>query len=158
MRKGVKVKQLGRLKAHREAMFRNLVTSALWHEQIETTLAKAKVARSLLDKLITRAKYSIGDGITESQKLHNIRIAARVVRDKEVLHKLFNDIAPRFTNRNGGYTRVLRLGARASDSAEMAVIELVERKSLVQLKEERKAFRESLTSLTSKTETAPVKK
>lgn len=144
MRKGVKVKQLNREVSHRKLMLKNLVADLLYHEQIQSTVARAKVTRQIAEKLITRARKNLLEGASEAQKLHNVRQAARIVRDKEVLHKLFNDIAYRYQTRNGGYTRVLKSGRRKSDAAEMAIVELVEKKELVQLKDERKAFRESL--------------
>lgn len=144
MRKRVKVKQLQRNNEHRKAMLSNLVTSLLYHEEIKTTVAKAKATRSLAEKLITRAKKNAAKEMKEEQKLHNIRQAAKTVKDKEVLHKLFNDIGQRFVERPGGYTRVLKIGKRGSDNSEMALLQLVEKKELAQLKDDRKEFRESL--------------
>ncbi len=145
MRKGNKVKQLQREAVHRKAMLRNLVTSLFYHEQIESTTAKAKVARQFAEKLISRARRNLSDKLTPAQKVHNIREARKIVRDREVLQKLFDDIAPRYAAyEKGGYTRVLKTGKRKGDAAEMAIVELVEKKELAQIKEDRKAFRAKL--------------
>lgn len=149
MRKQRKINQLQRTASHRKAMLSNMVVSLFYHERIESTLAKAKVARQVAEKLITRAKKNSDPEISESQKLHNIREASKIIRDKEVLYKLFHDIGARYTNRNGGYTRILKIGARSSDASEMALIELVEKKELAELKDERKKFRESLNKRTN---------
>ena len=141
MNKGNKVKHLNKRSEHRQAMLANMVTSLFFHENITTTVAKAKVARQIAEKLITRAKSNQGDGLVPSQKVHNIREVSKIVTDKEVLHKLFNDIAPRFVTRPGGYTRIIRVGQRISDASEMAILELVVRKDLVQLKDDRKEIR-----------------
>lgn len=138
MRKRNKVAQLNKTSSHRKAMLSNIVTSLLYHERIQSTTAKAKAAGQLAERLITRAKKNTAAEVTEAQKIHNIRMAAKVVKDKEVLNKLFNDIALRNTERKGGYTRVIKIGKRVSDASEMAMVELVERKELAQLKDERK--------------------
>jgi large subunit ribosomal protein L17 len=111
-------RRLDRTTEHRTAMFRNMVTSLLRHERIETTTPKAKELKRIADKIITLAKRG---------SPHHRRIANRDVRDVEVLNKLFGPIAQRFAARPGGYTRVVRVGRRVGDNAEMAVIELVER-------------------------------
>ena len=110
-------RKLGRTTAHRKALLRNLATALLDHERIITTEAKAKELRRVADKLVTLGKR--GD-------LHSRRRALRVVRSNAVVRKLFDEVAPRFAARNGGYTRVLRLGYRPGDAAAMAVIELVD--------------------------------
>jgi large subunit ribosomal protein L17 len=110
-------RKLGRTTAHRKALLRNLATALLEHERIITTAPKAKELRRVADKLVTLGKR--GD-------LHARRQALQVVRSNAVVRKLFNEIAPRFAERKGGYTRVLRLGYRAGDAAAMAVIELVD--------------------------------
>ncbi|MBD3184374.1 50S ribosomal protein L17 [Candidatus Poribacteria bacterium] len=117
MRHKRKGRKLGRTSAHRKAMLSNMVTSLFEHEKIETTLPKSKELRRTAEKLITLAKR--GD-------LHARRQAAVTVRDKDVLKKLFDDIAPRYNERNGGYTRIIKLGYRFGDGAPMSVIELVE--------------------------------
>jgi large subunit ribosomal protein L17 len=110
-------RKLGRTTAHRKALLRNLATALLEHERIITTEPKAKELRRVTDKLVTLGKR--GD-------LHARRQALQVVRSNAVVRKLFNEIAPRFAERQGGYTRVLRLGFRPGDAAAMAVIELVD--------------------------------
>ncbi|GAB4441564.1 MAG: 50S ribosomal protein L17 [Turneriella sp.] len=141
MIKGNKVKHLNKKVGHRQAMLGNLVQSLFYHENITTTVAKAKVARQIAEKLITRARENQNASLSAAEKVHNVREAGKIITDKEILHKLFNDIAPRFATRPGGYTRILRVGRRISDASEMAILELVERKALAQLKDERKAVR-----------------
>jgi len=116
MRHKKKGRKLGRTSAHRKAMLSNMVTSLFEHEKIKTTEPKSKELRRTAEKLITLAKR--GD-------LHARRLAARKVHDKEILQKLFDDIGPRYSERNGGYTRIIKLGTRFGDGAHMAVIELV---------------------------------
>ncbi len=130
MRHGNSVKQLGRSHAHRKAMFANMVTSLFQKERIITTKVKAKELKRISEKLITKAKNNIELSAEESGKiLHNKRMVMRVVNDRNVVKKLFDDIAIRFKDRKGGYTRIYLLGERrAGDAAEMAIIELVDRK------------------------------
>src|SRR5690242_7387387 len=111
-------RRLDRTTEHRTAMFRNMVTSLIRHERITTTTPKAKELKRFADKIITLAKKG---------SPHARRIANRDVRDVEVLNKLFGSIADRFKARPGGYTRLVRVGRRAGDNAELAVIELVDR-------------------------------
>jgi large subunit ribosomal protein L17 len=117
MRHKVAGRKLGRDSAHRKALFRNLVTELFRHEQIRTTEAKAKAVRPQAERLITLAKR--GD-------LHSRRMAARDVQDPEILQKLFDEIAERYEDRDGGYTRIYKLGPRQGDAAPMALISLVE--------------------------------
>ena len=117
MRHGNSGRRLGRTTSHREAMFRNMVTSFLDHEKITTTDAKAKEIRSVAEKMITLGKR--GD-------LHSLRQAASYIRKKSVVTKLFTSIAPRYKDRPGGYTRIVKLGIRQGDSAPVSIIELVE--------------------------------
>lgn len=112
-----KGRKLNRTSTHRLAMFRNMATSLLRHERIQTTDAKAKELRRYVDKLITLGKR--GD-------LHARRQAFRLVRDPEVLHKLFADLGERFRGRPGGFTRIIKIGLRQGDAAPMSVIELVD--------------------------------
>ncbi len=116
MRHQVKGKKLKRDTAHRRALLRNLVTSFLEKERIRTTLAKAKATRPLAEKMITLAKKNT---------LHTRRLASRFLFKKEVVKKLFEEIGPRFSERPGGYTRIIKLGPRAGDGAEMALLELI---------------------------------
>jgi large subunit ribosomal protein L17 len=111
-------RKLGRPTAHRLAMLRNMVTALLEHEQIETTDAKAKEVRRLAERMITLGKR--GD-------LHARRQALRVVRTREVTAKLFDELAPRYQARAGGYTRVLKVRNRVGDAAPMSLVELVDR-------------------------------
>jgi len=116
MRHLVKGKKLGRNSAQRKALLRNLVTSFLEKERVRTTLAKAKGTRPVAEKMITLAKKNT---------LHTRRLAMRYVYKKDVVKKLFDDIGPRFIERSGGYTRIVKIGPRAGDGAEMAIIELI---------------------------------
>ncbi len=116
-------RRLDRTTEHRTAMFRNLVTSLFRHERITTTTPKAKEIKRFADKFITLAKKGTP---------HARRQANRDVRDVEVLNKLFETLGPRFKSRAGGYTRIVRVGRRAGDAAEMAMIELVERSAPVE--------------------------
>ena len=109
-------RKLGRTTSHREAMFRNMVTSLFEHERIVTTTPKAKEARRLADKMITLAKK--GD-------LHARRQALSFIRSKDVVAKLFDVIQLQFVDRNGGYTRIIQTGVRQGDAAAMAILELV---------------------------------
>jgi large subunit ribosomal protein L17 len=118
MRHGVSGRKLGVTSTHRVAMLRNMATSLIKHEQITTTLPKAKELRPYVERIITLGKR--GD-------LHARRQAYAQIRDEKVVDKLFTTIAERYKARAGGYTRVLKAGMRYGDAADMAVIELVER-------------------------------
>jgi len=118
MRHGNSGRKLNRTHEHRKAMFANMVASLIEHEQIVTTLPKAKDLRPIVEKMITLGKR--GD-------LHARRQAISQVRDETVIKKLFDTLAPRYADRNGGYTRVLKAGFRRGDNAPMAVIEFVDR-------------------------------
>ena len=118
MRHGKVHRKLNRTAEHRRAMFANMAAALIKHEQIVTTLPKAKDLRSVVEKLITLGKR--GD-------LHARRQAIAEMRDKDMVKKLFDVIGPRYKDRNGGYTRVLKAGFRHGDSAPVAVIELVDR-------------------------------
>ena len=111
-------RKLNRTSAHRKALMRNMVTSLLDHERIETTDAKAKELRGLADRMITLGKR--GD-------LHARRQALSVIRSKEVTAKLFDELADRYRERPGGYTRVLKTRVRVGDAASMSIVELVDR-------------------------------
>lgn len=118
MRHGVGGRKLGRTTSHRKATFANMAAALIRHEQIATTLPKAKELRPFVDKLITLGKRG---------GLHARRQALSVLRDAELTRKLFGPLAERYKERKGGYTRVLRAGHRYGDAADMAVIELVDR-------------------------------
>ena len=111
-------RKLGRTSAHRKALFRNMVTSLLEHEQIRTTDAKAKELRGVAERMITLGKKGT---------LHARRNALRTIRSKEVTSKVFDELAERYKDRPGGYTRVIKLGQRPGDAAPMSIIELVDR-------------------------------
>ena len=116
-------RKLNRTASHRKAMFANMAMSIIEHERIQTTLPKAKEVRAVVERLITHAKKANG---VESN-LHAVRLIAKSVTDKDLIMKLVNDLAPQYESRNGGYTRILKLGPRRGDNAEMAIIELVDR-------------------------------
>ena len=134
-------KILGRTASHRKALFSNLVTSLVKHEQIVTTLAKAKELRRRADKVITLAKR--GD-------LNSRRVAFKTIKNKEALIKLFDTLGPRFAKRNGGYTRIYHLGSRIGDAAKMAVLEWVDK--------ETKDKKETKEKETKEKKKAPAKK
>lgn len=121
---------LSRTTAHRRAMSRNMVTSLFRYERITTTKAKAQEVRKAAEKLITRAKVDT---------VHNRRQAARYIQDEIILAKLFKDIGPRMKDRNGGYTRILKLGFRQGDAADMVILELVDYKLETAKSAEKKA-------------------
>src|SRR5438046_188150 len=123
MRHQKKTLKLGLTAAHRKAMLANQVCSLIEHERIKTTLAKAKAVRPLAEKMVTLGK---------KDSLHARRTALAVLRQKGAVMKLFEEIAPRSANRNGGYTRIVKLGARKSDSAEIAFIEWVDAPHMVE--------------------------
>ncbi len=110
---------LSRTTAHRRAMSRNMVTSLFRFERITTTKSKALEVRKAAEKLITRSKVD---------SVHNRREAAKFIQDEKILNKLFTEIGPRMKERNGGYTRVLKLGYRQGDAADMVILELVDYK------------------------------
>lgn len=109
-------RKLGRDTAHRTAMLRGMVTFLLEKGRVETTLTRAKEVRSLTEKMITLAKEN---------NLHNKRMAMSFITKEDVVKKLFDEIAPKYTEKNGGYTRISKLGPRRGDAAEMAIIELI---------------------------------
>ena len=124
MRHQVAGYRLGRSKAARIALRRNLIKQFFTHERIRTTRAKAAAIRGEAERLITIARNS-AEG-TDAEKVHAQRMVASRLGDHSMNKRLFEEIAPRFTNRPGGYTRVLKLGPRMGDSAEMVILELVE--------------------------------
>lgn len=120
---------LSRTTAHRRAMSRNMVTSLFRYERITTTKSKALEVRKSAEKLITRAK---------EDTVHNRREAAKFIHDEKILNKLFTEIGPRMKERNGGYTRVLKLGYRQGDAADVVILELVDYKLDAEKSEEKK--------------------
>jgi len=129
MKKGNTTKKLGRVHSHRKAMLNNMLTSLFEHEQIVTTRAKAKFLRPHAEKMITRAKKTLVDGVSAETVLHHKREVMRSIKDRDVSNKLMTEIAPRFQTRPGGYLRIIHLPERNSDSAQMSIIELVDRKA-----------------------------
>jgi len=135
MRHNVKGRKLGRTASHRKATLISLITSLLKYKRIKTTLAKAKETRVFAEKLVTKARK--GD-------LHAKKQVMEVIKDKEVVKELFSEILPKIGDRPGGYTRVVKLGHRIGDAAQMAIIELVDYNEVVtaraeQQKEKREA-------------------
>jgi large subunit ribosomal protein L17 len=118
MRHRVGFRKLGRITPHRIALLRNLATALFERERIRTTLMKAKELRPFAEKLITQAKR-------DDDRLHARRLVAREIHDVVVVRKLFDDLGARYASRPGGYTRILRLGPRRGDGAEMAIVELI---------------------------------
>ena len=118
MRHRMAYRKLGRMAPHRTALLRNLATALFERERIRTTLMKAKELRPYAERLITLARR-------DDDRLHARRLAARALQDRVVMKKLFDDLGARFAGRPGGYTRILRLGPRRGDGAEMAIVELI---------------------------------
>lgn len=145
-------KILGREKGPRTSLYRATATNLFVAESIKTTLAKAKAIRPFTEKLITKAK---------SGTLHDLREVTKDIHDKDVVKKLFNDIAKRFEKRNGGYTRIVKIGPRPNDGAEMAIFELVEKvekvKPVKTTKKAEKKAEQSTPATTVKAEKKVVK-
>jgi len=140
-------KRLGRNTSHRKAMMRNMVTSFFDLEKITTTDARAKELRKMAEKLITMARR--GD-------LHSRRLVMQVVRDKKVVAKLFDTIAPRYTERPGGYTRIIKLGHRSGDNASLSVIELVEEEFTAKPKKKKAPAKKAVKPVVPVIEETPV--
>jgi large subunit ribosomal protein L17 len=122
MKHGIKGRKLNRTSAHRKSLFSNLSNALLKNELIKTTLPKAKDLRPIVEKIITLAKVD---------NLANRRRALAILKNEELVNKLFSDIAVRVKSRNGGYTRIMKYGFRTGDKAPMAIIELVDREAVV---------------------------
>ena len=138
--------RLERTSSHRKALHKSMATALFRHERIRTTSAKAKEVRRTAEKLITRAR---------TDTVHNRREVAKKIADKEILAKLFTDIGLRFTNRSGGYTRILKLGKRYGDASEMVILELVQKATALSLEdnsseESKKAKKKEETKVVSK--------
>jgi large subunit ribosomal protein L17 len=125
MRHRVAHRKLGRVTEHRIAMLRNQATALLRHEHLTTTVPKAKELRPFVERLITIAKRGVSDGTANVKALNARRLVMRDLQDRAIVAKLFDTFAPRFAARAGGYTRLLRIGFRRGDSAELAQVELV---------------------------------
>jgi len=125
MRHRVAYRKLGRVTDHRIAMLRNQATALLRHEHLTTTVPRAKELRPFVERLITIAKRGVAGGEKNGHELTARRLVMQDLQDREVVTKLFDTLAPRFSTRHGGYTRLLRIGYRKGDSAEVAQVELV---------------------------------
>ncbi len=123
MRHNIKGRQLGRDASHRKALFRNLIKELYTHERIVTTEAKARAVRGDAEKLITKAKRNLGE---DGNRVHAQRQIVAYLNNKPLATKLFEEIAPRYAERPGGYTRMIKLGKRQGDGAEMVILELVD--------------------------------
>ncbi|MEO9257004.1 MAG: 50S ribosomal protein L17, partial [Crocinitomicaceae bacterium] len=117
MRHGKKINHLGRKTAHRKAMLSNMANSLIEHKRINTTLAKAKALRRYVEPIMTKAK---------TDSTHSRRLVFSELQSKEAVNELFREVAPKIANRPGGYTRIIRIGYRLGDNAEMCMIELVD--------------------------------
>ena len=124
MRHGKKVNHLGRKSAHRKAMLANMACSLIEHKRINTTVAKAKALKQFVEPLITKSKAE--NNQTAEKGTHNRRMAFRNLRNKEAVTELFGTVSEKVADRPGGYTRIIKLGNRQGDNAEMAMIELVD--------------------------------
>jgi large subunit ribosomal protein L17 len=140
-------KTLGRNTSHRKAMMRNMVTSFFDLGKIKTTDARAKELRKMAEKLITMARR--GD-------LHSRRLAMQVIRDKKTVAKLFDTIAPRYIDRPGGYTRIIKLGLRAGDNASLSLIELVEEEVVAKPKKKKAPAKKAAKKVEAPVEETPV--
>jgi large subunit ribosomal protein L17 len=135
MRHGKKVNHLGRQTAHRKAMLANMACSLIEHKRINTTVAKAKALKQFVEPMITKSK---------EDTTHNRRIVMARLRQKEAVAELFRDVAPKIGDRPGGYTRIIKLGNRLGDNADMAMIELVDYNDIYNAgKKEKKTTRRS---------------
>ena len=153
MRHGKKVNHLGRKTAHRKAMLANMACSLIEHKRINTTVAKAKALKQFVEPLITKSKAE--NNQTAEQGMHNRRLVFKNLRNKYAVTELFGDVADKVGDRAGGYTRIIRLGNRLGDNAEMAMIELVDYNDVYNAgKPKKKSTRRSRRG--KKTETPPV--
>ena len=125
MRHRVAHRKLGRVTEHRIAMLRNQASALIEHERIQTTVARAKELRPFVERIISVAKRSLSPAATAPHRVTARRVVSRDIANREVVTKLFETIAPRYVDRPGGYTRLLRLGYRRGDSAEVAEVELI---------------------------------
>ena len=144
MRHNAGYRKLGRTKEHRKALLRNLATDLFRHERLTTTLPKAKELRPYAEKLIT---------LSRRDDLHSRRMVLEVIHDKGVVKKMFDTLGPRFASRPGGYSRILKLGPRPGDGADMAIVELVGSEPVFKKqKEEKKARRDRKAKVREKEE------
>lgn len=155
MRHGKKINHLGRQTAHRKAMLANMACSLIEHKRINTTVAKAKALKQFVEPLITKSKAE--NNKTAEKGTHNRRIVFRYLRDKHAINELFSVVSEKVADRPGGYTRIIKLGNRLGDNADMAMIELVDFNELYNAgKPKKKSTRRSRRGGGSKTEIPPV--
>ncbi len=155
MRHGKKVNHLGRKTAHRKAMLANMACSLIEHKRINTTVAKAKALKQFVEPLITKSK--VENNQTTEKGTHNRRIVFKNLRDKYAVSELFSVVAEKVGDRPGGYTRIIKLGNRLGDNADMAMIELVDFNELYNAeKAKKKTTRRSRRGGAKKAQTPPV--
>ncbi|NAS14228.1 50S ribosomal protein L17 [Poritiphilus flavus] len=154
MRHGKKVNHLGRKTAHRKAMLANMACSLIEHKRINTTVAKAKALKQFIEPLITKSKAE--NNQSAEKGTHNRRIAFRNLRDKHAVTELFGTVADKVGDRPGGYTRIIKLGSRLGDNADMAMIELVDFNELYNAGKPKKKKSTRRSRRGKKAETAPV--
>lgn len=155
MRHGKKFNHLGRTSAHRKAMLANMACSLIEHKRINTTVAKAKALKQFVEPLITKSK--VENNQTTEKGTHNRRVVFSNLRDKYAVTELFGNVAEKIGDRPGGYTRIIKLGNRLGDNADMAMIELVDFNETYNAgKVAKKSTRRSRRGGSKKTETAPV--
>lgn len=155
MRHGKRGNHLGRKTAHRKAMLANMACSLIEHKRINTTVAKAKALKQFVEPLITKAKAE--NNVTAEKGTHNRRIAFKNLRDKDAITELFSVVSEKVGDRPGGYTRIIKLGNRLGDNADMAMIELVDFNELYNAdKPKKKTTRRSRRGGGAKSETPPV--
>ncbi|EAR02094.1 50S ribosomal protein L17 [Maribacter sp. HTCC2170] len=155
MRHGKKVNHLGRKAAHRKAMLANMASSLIEHKRINTTVAKAKALKQFVEPLITKSKAA--NNQTAEKGTHNRRIVFKYLRNKYAVTELFSAVSEKVGDRPGGYTRIIKLGNRLGDNADMAMIELVDFNEIYNAdKPKKKTTRRSRRGGGAKTETPPV--
>ena len=155
MRHGKKVNHLGRKAAHRKAMLANMACSLIEHKRINTTVAKAKALKRFVEPLITKSKAENNQSVEKGT--HNRRIVFKYLRDKYAVTELFSGVSEKVGDRPGGYTRIIKLGNRLGDNADMAMIELVDFNEIYNAdKAKKKTTRRSRRGGGAKTETPPV--
>ncbi|MFS4467080.1 50S ribosomal protein L17 [Maribacter sp. 2210JD10-5] len=155
MRHGKKVNHLGRKTAHRKAMLANMACSLIEHKRINTTVAKAKALKQFIEPIITKSKAE--NNVTAEKGTHNRRLAFKHLRDKYAVTELFSVVSEKVADRPGGYTRIIKLGNRLGDNADMAMIELVDFNELYNAgKPKKKTTRRSRRGGASKTEAPAV--
>ncbi len=155
MRHGKKVNHLGRKTAHRKAMLANMACSLIEHKRINTTVAKAKALKRFVEPLITKSKAENNQSVEKGT--HNRRIVFKYLRDKYAVTELFSGVSEKVGDRPGGYTRIIKLGNRLGDNADMAMIELVDFNEIYNAdKAKKKTTRRSRRGGGAKTETPPV--